>query len=105
MNVRVFAAAVLVAALAVAAVILVFGLLGFAGGLDFFSTDGDSILGMSSNGLLSTISVLTAAVLVVAALRSPRTAWAHGRYPVHRRTAGTIRSAPARRGRPPRPPR
>ncbi len=61
-------------ALVVAAVILVFGLLGFAGGLDFFSTDGRPILGMSSNGLLSTVSVLTAAVLVVAALRSPRTA-------------------------------
>lgn len=61
-------------ALAVAAVILVFGLLGFAGGLDFFSTDGEPILGMSSNGLLSTISVLTAGVLVLAALRSPRTA-------------------------------
>lgn len=61
-------------ALAVAAVILVFGLLGFAGGLDFFSTDGRPILGMSSNGLLSTVSVLTAGVLVLAALRSPRTA-------------------------------
>lgn len=63
-----------IGALAVAAVILVFGLLGFAGGLDFFSTDGEPILGMSSNGLLSTISVVTAAVLVLAALRSPRTA-------------------------------
>lgn len=63
-----------VGALAVAAVILVFGLLGFAGGLDFFSTDGEPILGMSSNGLLSTVSVVTAAVLVIAALRSPRTA-------------------------------
>lgn len=63
-----------VGALAVAAVILVFGLLGFAGGLEFFSTDGERILGMSSNGLLSTISVLTAAALAVAALRSPRTA-------------------------------
>jgi hypothetical protein len=61
-------------ALAVAAVVLVFGLLGFAGGLDFFSTDGEPVLGMSSNGLLSTISVLTAVVLVVAALRSPRVA-------------------------------
>jgi len=61
-------------ALAVAAVILVFGVLGFAGGLAFFSTDGDPILGMSSNGLLSTISVVTAGVLVVAALRSPRVA-------------------------------
>lgn len=61
-------------ALAVAAVILVFGVLGFAGGLDFFSTDGEPILGLSSNGLLSTVSVVTAGVLVVAALRSPRTA-------------------------------
>ncbi|SFE09738.1 DUF4383 domain-containing protein [Blastococcus tunisiensis] len=63
-----------VGALAVAAVIGVFGLLGFAGGLDFFSTDGSPILGMSSNGLLSTVSVVTAVVLVVAALRSPRVA-------------------------------
>ncbi|UOY00050.1 DUF4383 domain-containing protein [Blastococcus sp. PRF04-17] len=61
-------------ALGVAAVILVFGLLGFAGGLAFFSTSGEQILGMSSNGLLSTISVVTAAVLVVAALRGPRIA-------------------------------
>lgn len=63
-----------IGALAVAAVILVFGVLGFVGGLDFFSTDGEPILGLSSNGLLSTVSVLTAAVLVLAALRSPRTA-------------------------------
>lgn len=63
-----------IGALVVAAVILVFGLLGFAGGLDFFSTEGEPILGLSSNGLLSTISVLTAVVLVVAALRSPRVA-------------------------------
>jgi hypothetical protein len=63
-----------IGALAVAAVILVFGVLGFAGGLDFFSTDGEPILGLSSNGLLSTISVVTAGVLVLAAMRSPRTA-------------------------------
>jgi hypothetical protein len=63
-----------IGALAVAAVIAVFGVLGFAGGLDFFSTDGDEVLGMSSNGLLSTVSLLTAGVLVVAALRSPRVA-------------------------------
>jgi Domain of unknown function (DUF4383) len=63
-----------VGALAVAAVIAVFGVLGFVGGLDFFSTDGDEVLGMSSNGLLSTISLLTAVVLAVAALRSPRVA-------------------------------
>jgi hypothetical protein len=60
-----------IGAVAVAAVILVFGLLGFAGGLDFFSTRGEPILGLSSNGLLSTISVLTAALLVAAAARGP----------------------------------
>ena len=63
-----------IGALAVAAVILTFGLLGFAGGLDFFSTDGSPVLGRSSNGLLSAISVLTAVVLVAAALRGPRVA-------------------------------
>jgi len=63
-----------IGALTVAAVIAVFGLLGFLGGLDFFSTDGGEVLGMSSNGLLSAISLLTAVVLVVAALRSPRVA-------------------------------
>ena len=63
-----------IGALAVAAVLLVFGVLGFAGGLDFFATDGEPVLGLSSNGLLSTVSVVTALVLVVAALRSPRVA-------------------------------
>jgi hypothetical protein len=63
-----------IGAVTVAAVILVFGLLGFAGGLDFFSTSGEPILGLSSNGLLSTVSVATAAVLIVAALRGPRVA-------------------------------
>jgi uncharacterized protein DUF4383 len=63
-----------VGAVAVALVILGFGVLGFAGGLDFFSTSGEPILGLSSNGLLSTISVVTAAVLIAAALRGPRTA-------------------------------
>ncbi|HEY4624670.1 MAG TPA: DUF4383 domain-containing protein, partial [Blastococcus sp.] len=61
-------------AVAVALVILVFGVLGFAGGLAFFSTEGQPVLGMSSNGLLSTVSVLTAVVLLVAALRGPRVA-------------------------------
>jgi Domain of unknown function (DUF4383) len=61
-------------ALALAGVILAFGILGFADGLAFFSTSGEPVLGMSSNGLLSTISVVTAAVLVFAALRGPRIA-------------------------------
>ena len=60
-------------AVLVAVFLLVFGLLGFAGGLDYFSTDGQRILGLSSNGLLSTISVVVALVLLAAAARSPRT--------------------------------
>jgi hypothetical protein len=61
-------------AVLVALFLLVFAVLGFAGGADFFSTEGDEILGMSSNGLLSTISVLMALVLLAAAARGPRVA-------------------------------
>ncbi|WP_448638844.1 DUF4383 domain-containing protein [Geodermatophilus sp. URMC 63] len=61
-------------AVLVALFLLVFGLLGFAGGLDFFSTEGERILGMSSNGLLSLISVVVALVLLGAAARGPRVA-------------------------------
>ena len=61
-------------ALLVAVFLLVFGLLGFAGGLDFFSTAGERILGLSSNGLLSALSVVTAAVLIGADLVGPRIA-------------------------------
>ena len=61
-------------AIVVALFLLVFGLLGFASGQAFFSTRGQSILGMSSNGVLSTLSVVVAVVLLVAAARSPRTA-------------------------------
>jgi hypothetical protein len=61
-------------AVTVGLVIAVFGVLGFAGGLDFFSTEGEPVLGLSSNGLLSTISVVTAVVLVAAAVRGPRIA-------------------------------
>jgi hypothetical protein len=61
-------------AFVVAGVIAVFGILGLANGLAFFSTDGERVLGLSSNGLLSVISLVTAVVLVVAAFRSPRTA-------------------------------
>jgi uncharacterized protein DUF4383 len=58
----------------VALFLLVFGLLGFASGQAFFSTRGTSVLGMSSNGLLSTLSVAVAVVLLAAALHGPRTA-------------------------------
>ena len=61
-------------AVAVAAVIGVFGILGLADGLDYFSTEGDRVLGLSSNGLLSTVSLVTASVLVAAVFRSARTA-------------------------------
>jgi Domain of unknown function (DUF4383) len=63
-----------VGAVAVGLVLLVFGLLGFAGGLAYFSTEGEPVLGLSSNGLLSTVSVVTAAVLIAAALSGPRIA-------------------------------
>ena len=61
-----------IGALAVAAVIATFGVLGLLDGLPFFSTDGSRVLGLSSNGLLSVISLVTAAVLVAAVLRGPR---------------------------------
>lgn len=61
-------------AFTVAAVLAVFGLLGFVGGLDYFSTDGGRVAGLSSNGLLSTISLLTAAVLVAGAVKGGRVA-------------------------------
>ena len=63
-----------IGAVVVALIIGVFGVLGFAGGLGFFSTEGEPVLGMSSNGLLSTVSVVTAVVLLAAAARSPRVA-------------------------------
>jgi Domain of unknown function (DUF4383) len=43
-----------------------FGLLGLIHGLDMFTTRGESVLGLSSNGLLSVISVVVGAVLVAA---------------------------------------
>ena len=61
-------------AVLVAVVLLAFGLFGFLERLDYFSTEGGRIAGLSSNNLLSAISVVTAVVLVVAAFRSARTA-------------------------------
>lgn len=52
----------------------VFGVLGLVNRLDPFSTSGSPILGLSSNGLLSVISLVVAAVLVAAAVRGGRTA-------------------------------
>lgn len=45
----------------------VFAALGFSQGLAFFSTQGPPVLGLSSNGFLSTISVAAGALLLVAA--------------------------------------
>ncbi|MEV0188192.1 DUF4383 domain-containing protein [Kitasatospora purpeofusca] len=42
--------------------LLLFGCLGLADGLAFFSTTGEHVAGLSSNGLLSLISVATAVV-------------------------------------------
>ncbi len=61
-------------AVLVALFLLVFALLGFASGQEFLSTPGEPVLGMSSNGLLSTLSVVVALVLLAAAAHGPRTA-------------------------------
>ena len=61
-------------AVVVAVFLLVFAALGIASGQPFFSIRGRPVLGMSSNGLLSTVSVVVAVVLLVAAARSPRAA-------------------------------
>ncbi len=61
-------------AVSVGLFLLVFGLLGATGGVGFLSTHGERYLGLSSNGLLSVLSLVVAAVLLGAALRGPRTA-------------------------------
>jgi hypothetical protein len=48
--------------------LLVFGVLGLADQLAFFSTHGERVLGLSSNGALSVISIVAAAVLVTGAV-------------------------------------
>jgi hypothetical protein len=52
-------------------VLVTFGLLGFVNQLDFFSTSGGDVAGISSNGLLSTISVVIGAGLIASAF-APR---------------------------------
>ncbi|WP_030270961.1 DUF4383 domain-containing protein [Streptomyces sp. NRRL B-24484] len=56
------------------AVLLVFGCLGLADGLGFFNTRGQNIVGLSSNGLLSLVSIVTAAVLITGAVIGGNTA-------------------------------
>jgi uncharacterized protein DUF4383 len=50
----------------------VFGILGFVDRLEFLALPGKAVLGLASNGLLSTISVIVGAVLIGAALRGGR---------------------------------
>ena len=52
---------------AVGLILLAFGIAGFTGDLPFFGTGGHQVLGMSSNGALSTVSVVVAAILLTAA--------------------------------------
>jgi signal transduction histidine kinase len=52
-------------------VILTFGVLGFVNRLDFFATSGGEVAGYSSNGLLSTVSVVVGLVLIASAF-APR---------------------------------
>ena len=54
--------------------LLAFGLLGFADDLTFFSTTGHHVAGLSSNGLLSLISVVFAFVLIGGAVVGGNTA-------------------------------
>ncbi|WP_051452137.1 DUF4383 domain-containing protein [Actinospica robiniae] len=48
--------------------LLVFGVLGLADQLAFFTTHGEHVLGLTSNGTLSVISIVAAAVLVTGAV-------------------------------------
>ncbi len=52
----------------------VFGILGLVNRLPLFSTSGGRVLGLSSNGLLSLISLVVGAVLIGAAVRGGRVA-------------------------------
>lgn len=51
-----------------------FGVLGLVNRLEPFSTSGQEILGLSSNGLLSVISLVVATILIAAGVRGGRTA-------------------------------
>ena len=54
--------------------IAVFGVLGLADRLDPFAVEGRPLLGLSTNGLLSVVSLVVGAVLVTAAVRGGRMA-------------------------------
>jgi hypothetical protein len=52
----------------------VFGIFGIVGRVEPFSTRGEPVLGLSSNGLLSAISLVVGGVLIAAAVRGGRMA-------------------------------
>lgn len=63
-----------VGAVALGTVLWVFGTLGLVDRLDVFSTRGQPVLGLSSNGLLSVVSLVVGTILIGAAVRGGRTA-------------------------------
>jgi Domain of unknown function (DUF4383) len=63
-----------VSAAALGCFLLLFGVLSFAAPVGFLATSGAVVFGLSTNGLLATVSVIVGAVLVVAATRSGPTA-------------------------------
>jgi len=50
----------------------VFGILGFVNRLEFLSIQGEEVLGLSSNGLLSAISLVVGGILIAASFRGGR---------------------------------
>ncbi|HEX5116773.1 MAG TPA: DUF4383 domain-containing protein [Pseudonocardiaceae bacterium] len=58
----------------VALILWAFAILGLLSGAGFFSTHGATVVGMTSNGLLSTMSLVVGAVLVAAAVLGGRAA-------------------------------
>lgn len=54
-------------------VLVTFGLLGFVNQLDFFATSGGDVAGVSSNGLLSTVSVVVGGGLIASAFAGSST--------------------------------
>jgi hypothetical protein len=63
-----------VSAAALGCFLLLFGVLSFAAPVGFLATSGAVVFGLSTNGLLATVSVIVGAVLVIAAVRSGPTA-------------------------------
>lgn len=63
-----------VGAIAFALGVGTFGVLGLVNRLEMFSTAGQPVLGLSSNGLLSVVSLVVAVVLIAAGIRGGRVA-------------------------------